>query len=201
MRIHTVVGYGDFPYLDPCNWDKTVPLGLFSMINSTNAPPPMPGQTVHTKIMECPVFGVSVPGTPLTALGGGICTAMSFDGDYFYANITPPGATSAPLSTALTTPGVFDETNPVSVRLRPTTGRVGITLDNFLYRPTLRTGLSFRIVTGVPAYTSPSLGDLATEKFGAIPQTPDNHGSGFCTIPSSCAQPTSYSLYSVVHKG
>ena len=193
LHIHTVVGCGDL-YLEECNFQKTVPIGVFSMINSTTAPAAMPGQTVNVPVMECPVFGVSVPGTPLTALGGGLCTAISFDGRHFKANITPSGATSPPYPSAITKAGAFDGTNPVSVPIRPTTGRVGVTLDNFSYTPYMHTGLSFRIVIGVPVYTSPSLGDLASSDFNPIPQTAERHGSGYCVIPSQCVQPDSYTL-------
>jgi len=193
LRIHTTIGCGD-DGLEACDWDKTAPIGLFSMINSTTAPAAMPGETVNVPIMECPAFGISVPNTPLTLLGGGLCTNISFDGAYFKATITPSGATSPPDPKAIAKLGQFDGTNPVSVPLNPTTGRVGLTLSNFSYVPYMHTGLSFRIVIGVPVYTSPSLGDLASSDFNPIPQTPDNHGDGYCVIPLQCDQPTSYDL-------
>ncbi len=140
FNIHTALGCGDLG-LESCDFDRTVNLNMFSLINHTTGAPPMPGQTLDVPEDACPSIGIGIPKTPINAADLGVCNDFVFTGAPFYADLAAEGGRITSDATDL----AFDGTRPIGVAVVPAGGPLTLTLRNFRYTPRLDYGIHFRV--------------------------------------------------------
>lgn len=188
FTLWTRFGCGSFPYTDSCNFDKTVNLGLLSMVNATQAKAPMAGQVLSVPALECPGVGVGIPDTKINAAELDVCSSFKFTGANFSGHVAAADASGAVMNPVDLS---FDGTNSQAVSLTPTTANADLTMSNFSWVPTLDYGLFARFkVATVSVWDSPSV-TLTSGPFPMIADPATLAAAGFTNLSGRPAQPTS----------
>lgn len=190
FQVHTPIGCGDFPWLDPCDWWPNQSIFGIGMINNTQGAAPMPGEQLEVEAVMCPGISVGIPKTPFEAIGVSICSDFMFTGDYFYLDTFASGGYlhSFPYGLA------FDGSSPVPVTIMPLSETMSLTLEDFIYRPTLDYGLYVSLsALGFLEYDFPTIWIVQDPDFPLIP--PQSFPPcAFFTFQTCGDQPTSLSF-------
>lgn len=175
FHVYTPVGCGNF-WLEPCDFDSTIDVVTLGWMNSTVAPPPLPGQSLPVPTTSCPSVGFKVDDDIGISLG--VCNFFTIGGAPFSADLTAVGGTLAATPTRLSWTGP-----PLQASVTPTGGPLMLQLTNFEYRPRLDYQLFARLDLLGLRWDSPPASIFVTD-FPAVP--PGYTGNillGYVTAP------------------
>lgn len=184
FHIYTAVGCGTAD-LQSCDFYPTLDLGVGLLNETQDAAPLASGQDLNVPSVECPSVGFSIPDTDISVADVGICNTFLIHGANFNADASATGATMTPATLS------FNGTDPHSVTLTPTANPVDVTLNNFLWDPTLDYGLHARIrIVHATVWTSPTV-TLVSGAFPMIADAATRSAAGFNDVVGQFAQPSS----------